>query len=195
MNSSLGKITNPKVSLFYEDTIPFLALEFDADIIDSKGVKEKANMKIHKIYLNNISLDTETKEERQSYISPIIPPPKIITNRKISFELGCNVSNEAYTITTDEKEITKTVIDRQKHIGREVVVIENHDNGGYKENNLKYTGKAYNKKVKLVYNVAEEKECDIFITDFFLPEFKDQNNDYIYNGYLKVMRDDFKFIE
>jgi len=193
---SLGKITNPKVSLFYEDTTPFLALEFDADVTNSKGSKDKANIKIHKIYLNNISINTETKEERQSYtsyISPILPPPKIITNRKISFDLGFNANKEVCTITTDEN--LKKLPDRQKLIGREVVVIENHENGGVKSNNIKYISKAYDKKIKLVYNVAEEKECDIFITDFFLSEFKDLNNDYIYNGYLKVTRDDFRFIE
>lgn len=190
---SLGKITNPKVSILYENDIPFLALEFDTNIQDSK-----VNIKIHKIYLNNISIDTETEEERQSYtsyisyISPIIPPPKIITNRKISFDLGYK-DQEVFTMTIEEKPKDRQ-IDRQKHIGREVIVVENHENGGYKSNNIKFIGKAYNKNVKLIYNVAKDPECDIYITDFFLPEFKDLNNDYIHFGYLKVLREDFRFV-
>jgi len=191
--TSLGKITNPKVSLFYENDIPFLSLEFDTEVADTKGFKGKANIVIHKIYLNNISLNTEMKEEK---FSPYLPPLKITTNQKISFDLGVSVNNSTYVVNIDEmpKEDIKP-IDRQKHVGREVCIIENHENGGYRSNNIKYMSKAYNRKVKLIHNIAEEKECDIFITDFFLPEFKDLNNDYIYNGYLKVMRDDFRFVE
>ena len=176
--NQLGKITNPKVSLFYDGDIPCLSLEFDTNVI------------------NNIEMKTESTQIRNSSCTPM-PPTVISSNSKISFDLGFNEKLTTCDITTEEefKEVTKPIIDRQKLVGREVCIIENHENGSYKANNFKYMHKVYNKKVKLVYNIAEENECDIFITDFFLPEFRDEKNDYIYNGYLKVMKADFRFIE
>lgn len=74
-------------------------------------------------------------------------------------------------------------------IGKRVLVVRNIHSGDYTKNNDKYLGLAYDKPVKIVHKVGE-----LYITDFFVPEFMNENNDYIYYGFLKIMDSDFKTI-
>jgi len=69
-------------------------------------------------------------------------------------------------------------------IGKRVVVTKICDGTGYLQNDQKYIGKAYNQVVKLVALV--HGTVDFYITDFFIPEFINENNDYIHYGFLKV---------
>lgn len=74
-------------------------------------------------------------------------------------------------------------------IGKRVLVVRNIHSGDYLKNNDKYLGSAYDKPVRLLY-----KKGEIYITDFFVPEFMDEDNDYVYHGFLRVMDSDFKTI-
>jgi len=95
-NKSLKEITNPIVNVWYDrDGIPYLTLEFDAKFMDDKGFKHKVNAKIHKIMLNNIELNTETKTIRSEY--NFIPNKQELISRKITFDLGCNIKDETIT--------------------------------------------------------------------------------------------------
>ena len=76
-------------------------------------------------------------------------------------------------------------------IGKKVAVVKNHNNGGHEKNNKKYIGRAYNKVVEIVYKT----DNDFYITDFFIPKFKNKNNDYIHYGFLKLRDVDFKVLE
>jgi len=69
-------------------------------------------------------------------------------------------------------------------VGKRVAVTKICDGTGYPINDQKYIGKAYNQVVKLVALVPGT--VDLYITDFFIPEFMDKNNDYIHYGFLKV---------
>ena len=69
-------------------------------------------------------------------------------------------------------------------IGKRVAITKICDGTGYPQNDRKYIGKAYNQIVKLVALVPGT--VDFYITDFFIPEFINENNDYIHYGFLKV---------
>jgi len=71
-------------------------------------------------------------------------------------------------------------------IGKRVAITKICDGTGYPQNDQKYIGKAYNQVVKLVALVPGT--VDLYITDFFIPEFINDNNDYIHYGFLKVNR-------
>lgn len=73
---------------------------------------------------------------------------------------------------------------------REVIINRVSDGLGYKSNDHKYIGKAYHRVVTLVDSITS----NIFLTDFYIPEFKDQNNDYIRNGFLIVSSGNFREI-
>lgn len=69
-------------------------------------------------------------------------------------------------------------------IGKRAVVTKINDGLGHPINDQKYTGKAYNQMVRLVALVPNT--TDFYITDFFIPEYINLNNDYIHYGFLKV---------
>lgn len=69
-------------------------------------------------------------------------------------------------------------------IGKKATITKIRDGLGYPKNDEKYIGRAYNQVVKLVALVPNT--TDFYITDFFMPEFIDKNNDYIHYGFLKV---------
>jgi len=69
-------------------------------------------------------------------------------------------------------------------IGKIVAVTKISDGTGYPQNDQKYISKAYNQVVKLIALVPGI--VDFYITDFFIPEFINENNDYIHYGFLKV---------
>jgi len=71
--------------------------------------------------------------------------------------------------------------------GKLVLVIRNVSGCDYIRNNDKYIGKAYNKPVRILHSF----ENGSYLTDFFIPEFMNIENDYIYHGFLKIMRADF----
>lgn len=93
---SFKEIQNPVVNIWYDGSgVPYLTLEFDAKFIDNNGFKHKTSVKIHKIMLNNIELNTETKTTRSEY--NFIPEKQELINRKIIFNLGCNIKDETIT--------------------------------------------------------------------------------------------------
>jgi len=78
-------------------------------------------------------------------------------------------------------------------IGRKAVITKIHDGLGNEANDSKYIGKAYNQVVKLVILVP--KTTDFYITDFFIPEFIEENNDYIHYGFLKISKGNITLLE
>ena len=46
---------------------------------------------------------------------------------------------------------------------------------GYKANDEKYIGKAFNR----VLNVVDVAKGNLLLTDFYIPEYKNENNDYV----------------
>jgi hypothetical protein len=78
-------------------------------------------------------------------------------------------------------------------IGKMAVVTNIYDGLGYKENDKKYIEKAYNKVIKLIALVLNT--VDFYITDFFIPEYMSENNDYIHYGFLKVSRDNITLLQ
>jgi hypothetical protein len=69
-------------------------------------------------------------------------------------------------------------------IGKRAAVTKINDGLGNPISDTKYTAKAYNQVVKLVAVVPNIK--GFYITDFFIPEYINENNDYIHYGFLKV---------
>ena len=79
------------------------------------------------------------------------------------------------------------------NIGRKVAITKICDGNGYPENDHKYIGRAYNQVVTLVALVPNTN-C-FYITDFFIPEFIGERNDYIHYGFLKVSIHNITFLE
>lgn len=71
-------------------------------------------------------------------------------------------------------------------VGSLAILIDNKSGSDYRDNNLKYFGSKYGSIVRIVYQF----EDGTYLTNCFLPEFVGENNDYIFNGFLKVMRHD-----
>jgi len=65
------------------------------------------------------------------------------------------------------------------------------DGRGYSANDIKYIGKAYNQVVTLKYNISS----DMYITDFFIPEYIELKNDYIHYGFLIVSSENIHIIK
>ena len=102
VNELLGKITNPKVNVFYDEHYaPYLALEFDTHLFDEKGMKQKATIQIHKIKLDSIILNNEARTT-QDYkkLFPISYEP---CDKQISFNLGENDKGDILTCEFEEK--------------------------------------------------------------------------------------------
>ncbi len=77
-------------------------------------------------------------------------------------------------------------LNKEKFIGKKAVVTKVNDGLGNSKNDEKYISKAYNQIIKLVAIVP--KTNGFYITDFFIPEYINENNDYIHYGFLKVSR-------
>lgn len=77
-------------------------------------------------------------------------------------------------------------------IGRKAAVTKVSDGTGYPTNDQKYIGKAYNQVVKIVGKVPN---IDLYITDFFMSEYINENNDYVHYGFLKVSRNNVTLLE
>ena len=128
METKLNKVTDPKVSLFYDnESTPCLALEFNTELTNENGFKGKANIQIHKIKLNNININTETKSRSYSvYLPPTIsysvylPPTIISSKRTITFDLDCNDKDEACTIKIDEERKKMSLNDIEKELGYKI---------------------------------------------------------------------------
>jgi hypothetical protein len=78
-------------------------------------------------------------------------------------------------------------------VGKRAAITTVCDGLGYSQNDHKYIGKAYNQVVKLVAEVPDA--IDFYITDFFIPEYIKENNDYIHYGFLKVSKDNITFLD
>jgi len=118
LETKLNKVTDPKVSLFYDnESTPCLALEFNTELTNENGFKGKANIQIHKIKLNNININTETKS--RSY-SVYLPPTIISSKRTITFDLDCNDKDEACTIKIDEERKKMSLNDIEKELGYKI---------------------------------------------------------------------------
>ena len=78
------------------------------------------------------------------------------------------------------------------NVGRQALVTKISDGLGYRLNDSKYIGKAYNKGVTLKHMLSDSM---MYITDFFMPEFMDIKNDYCYYGFLIVSESNLSFVE
>lgn len=78
-------------------------------------------------------------------------------------------------------------------VGKQVAIVNLSDFDGNKPNqyDCKYIGKAENRVVTIVHKF---KDNDLYLTDFFIGEFMEENNDYIHYGFLKVLRGNFKIL-
>lgn len=78
-------------------------------------------------------------------------------------------------------------------VGRRAAVTTIHDGLGNFINDQEYTARAYNQVVKLIALVPNT--TDFYITDFFIPEYINENNDYIHYGFLKVSRQNITLLK
>ena len=117
MDTKLSEVKNPKISLFYDNEgEPCLTLEFDTKVKEN-GFEVKANVQIHRIKLNNININCETKSK---VYSPYMPPIMTSSKRTISFDLDCNDKYELYTIKVDEKKKKMSLSDIEKELGYKI---------------------------------------------------------------------------
>ena len=70
------------------------------------------------------------------------------------------------------------------------ILIKVSDGLGYHKNDEKYIGKAFNR----VLNIVDTIKGNMFLTDFYIPEFKEENNDYVRYGFLIVSRKNIEFV-
>lgn len=75
-------------------------------------------------------------------------------------------------------------------VGKDVIVCRNLQSGDYLKNNDLYFSSIYNKRVTIVYSFGD----NTYLTNVFVPEFMNENNDYVYHGFLKIMDSDFQKI-
>lgn len=68
-------------------------------------------------------------------------------------------------------------------INNEVAVVRMcMDGNNPNTNDIKYTKKALNRVVKILYDFGD----DVYLTDFFMPEFINDKNDYCHYGFLII---------
>ena len=65
---------------------------------------------------------------------------------------------------------------------KRAIVINVSDGLGYKNNDDEYVGRAVNRVVEIV----DKFENGMLLTNFYMPEHKDELNDYCYHGFLIV---------
>lgn len=73
---------------------------------------------------------------------------------------------------------------------KRAIVVRLSCGGGYPSNDEKYIGKAY----KRVLNVVDIAIGSLFLTDFYIPEYKNENNDYVRYGFLIVSQGNIEFV-
>ena len=71
-------------------------------------------------------------------------------------------------------------------IGRKAIINNIYDGLGYPSNDQKYLSEGYDKIVTLMSLFPDTS--DFYITDLFIPKYANENNDYIYNGFLVVSK-------
>lgn len=81
-----------------------------------------------------------------------------------------------------------------KFVGKQVAIVNLSDCEGQKPTNAdcKYIGEAYKKVVTITHKF---EDGDLYLTDFFMPQYIDENNDYVHYGYLKLLRGNFKVVQ
>ena len=84
------------------------------------------------------------------------------------------------------EQIRKELKEEKTMIGKKATVTKINDGLGNSRDDQKYISKAYNQIVKLISLVPDT--ADFYITDFFIPEYIKESNDYIHYGFLKVSR-------
>ena len=83
----------------------------------------------------------------------------------------------------------------ERKFGKRAVVTEVYDGLGYKENDRKYIYPALHQMVTIKHVFNANRGVTVYLTDFFLSEFMDQNNDYVYYGFLKVTDGNLTWID
>jgi len=73
---------------------------------------------------------------------------------------------------------------------KRAIVINICDGLGYKGNDEKYIGKAFNRVVEIV----DKLENGLLLTNFYVPEFKDVTNDYCYHGFIVVSTKNIEYV-
>ena len=72
---------------------------------------------------------------------------------------------------------------------KRAIVTKVSDGLGFTANDAKYIGKAFNRVVQIVDEVN-----GLLLTDFYIPEFKSEVNDYIYHGFLLVSSKNIEYV-
>ena len=75
-------------------------------------------------------------------------------------------------------------------IGKNAILIRNIYSSDYPQNNEKYFGSFYGKVFKILFDFQD----NTYLTDMFIPEFMNEENDYVYHGFIKVMNKDFRIL-
>lgn len=76
-------------------------------------------------------------------------------------------------------------------VNKRAIVSNISDELGCVSDDKKYTGKAYNKVVTIKHKLTSL----LYITDFFIPEFINENNDYIHYGFLVVSENNITLLK
>lgn len=76
---------------------------------------------------------------------------------------------------------------------RRAIVVKVSDGLGYEKNDWKYIGKAFNRVINIVHKLDNKGES-MYISDFFIPEYISEKNDYIHYGFLIVSRNNIEFV-
>lgn len=73
---------------------------------------------------------------------------------------------------------------------KRAIVTQVYDGLGFTNNDNKYVGKAFNRVVEVVDKIDEV----LLLTNFYMPEFKDEVNDYCYHGFLIVTKKNIEYV-
>ncbi len=77
-------------------------------------------------------------------------------------------------------------------VGRDIVIVRNLRTPDFLKNNDHYFEKVYDRMCKIV---DVEDNGTIYLTNFYVREFKSECNDYVHYGFLKVMDHDFRLVK
>lgn len=76
-------------------------------------------------------------------------------------------------------------------IGKDVIITDLCFKGNEpSKSETLYIGRAYKQILKIVHEISD----GLFLTDFFIPEFIDNKNDFCHYGFLVISKDNFKLL-
>jgi len=72
---------------------------------------------------------------------------------------------------------------------KRAIVTKTSDGLGFMSNDAKYIDKAFNRVVEIVDEIN-----GLLLTNFYIPEFKEEVNDYVYHGFLLVSSKNIEYV-